>query len=130
MRELIASYTKKDFRIETFAAGKNGGQNANKNQTAVRITHLPTGLMAESRETKSQLQNKKLAFGRLAEQIRQFHQAQVAPKPEISATVVRTYHEPDNRVKDHLTGLTQSYKHVIIDGCGEEMIISRRQASR
>lgn len=65
-KQLLFSLTKKDFRVDTFRSGGKGGQNQNKRDTGVRITHIETGISAESREERSQLQNRKKAFQRLA----------------------------------------------------------------
>lgn len=67
MKELLFSVTTKDLRIDTFRAGGPGGQNQNKRETGVRITHPESGAVGESREFKSQEQNKKAAFRRMAE---------------------------------------------------------------
>ena len=66
-RELMFSVTLKDCRVETFRAGGPGGQNQNKRDTGVRITHLASGAVGESREQRSQLQNKRQAMKRMAE---------------------------------------------------------------
>lgn len=66
-RELVFSLTKKDFVVTTFRCGGNGGQNVNKLETGVRIAHLASGAIAESREERTQGQNKKIAFKRLTE---------------------------------------------------------------
>lgn len=66
-KELLFSVTKNDFRIDTFRCGGKGGQNVNKVETGVRITHIESGAVGESREERSQLQNKKKAFLRLVE---------------------------------------------------------------
>lgn len=66
MRERIFSITKKDFRVDTFRSGGNGGQNQNKRDTGVRITHVETGISSECREERSQDQNKRKAFRKLA----------------------------------------------------------------
>lgn len=66
-RELIASITLKDCDVQTFRAGGKGGQNQNKRETGVRIIHPPSGAVGESREERSQLQNKKNAFRRMCE---------------------------------------------------------------
>ncbi len=68
-REHILSLTKKDFDISTFKSGGKGGQHQNKTDSAVRIKHIETGLSAESREGKSQHQNKKIAFRRLTKSV-------------------------------------------------------------
>ncbi|WPH57817.1 peptide chain release factor 1 [Mycobacterium phage WXIN] len=67
MKELALSVTINDCRVDTFRAGGKGGQNQNKRETGVRITHDPSGAVGESREERSQLQNKRLAFRRMAE---------------------------------------------------------------
>jgi len=66
-RQLLFSITKKDLRIDTFRSGGKGGQNQNKRDTGVRITHLESGATGESREERSQAQNKKKAFERMVE---------------------------------------------------------------
>ena len=66
-KKLLFSITKKDFRIETFRAGGKGGQKQNKTDSAVRIIHMASGAVAESRSERSQLINKKIAFHRLTE---------------------------------------------------------------
>lgn len=66
-REPIFSITLADCEVQTFRAGGPGGQNQNKRDTGVRIIHPPSGARGESREERSQLQNKKLAFRRMAD---------------------------------------------------------------
>lgn len=65
--ERILSVTLADCDVQTFRAGGNGGQNQNKRDTGVRIIHRASGAVAESREERSQLQNKKKAFRKMAE---------------------------------------------------------------
>lgn len=66
-KQLLFSVTKKDLEIQTFRCGGKGGQNVNKRETGVRIIHKASGAIAESREERNQLQNKKIAFKRLLE---------------------------------------------------------------
>ena len=66
-KELLYSLTKKDFKIKTFKSGGPGGQHQNKTDSGVRITHPESGAVGECRNTKSQHQNKKIAFTRLVE---------------------------------------------------------------
>jgi len=61
----LFTLNKKDFEIQTFRSGGSGGQHQNKTNTGVRIIHKKSGAVGESREHKSQLQNKKAAFTRL-----------------------------------------------------------------
>ncbi len=67
MRKLLFSVTKKDLRIDTFRSGGKGGQNQNKRDTGVRVTHVESGAVGESREERSQEQNKRTAFKRMTE---------------------------------------------------------------
>lgn len=66
-KELLFSVTKKDLKVQTFRCSGPGGQNVNKVETGVRIIHLESGAIGESREERSQHQNKKIAFRRMAE---------------------------------------------------------------
>lgn len=61
------SVTVKDCEVQTFRAGGKGGQNQNKRDTGVRIIHHPSGARGEARDERSQLQNKRLAFTRMAD---------------------------------------------------------------
>ena len=67
MKEPLLTLTKKDFRVDRFRSGGKGGQHQNKTDSGVRITHIETGISAESRSERSQHQNKKIAFKRLCE---------------------------------------------------------------
>jgi len=66
-KERLFSLTAKDFRVDTFRAGGPGGQNQNKRDTGVRIIHLASGAIGEARDQRSQVQNRRAAFRRLAE---------------------------------------------------------------
>lgn len=67
MKEKILSVSTKDLKMDVFRAGGKGGQSQNKTNSGVRFRHEPSGAVGESREFKSQLQNKQAAFKRLAE---------------------------------------------------------------
>jgi protein subunit release factor B len=67
MRELAFSVTLADCDVQTFRSGGKGGQNQNKRDTGVRIIHRASGARGEARDERSQLQNKRLAFRRMAE---------------------------------------------------------------
>jgi protein subunit release factor B len=65
-KEKILSVTLADCRVDTFRAGGKGGQNQNKRETGVRIVHKASGAVGEARDQRSQAQNKKAAFLRMA----------------------------------------------------------------
>jgi len=111
-KELIFSATKKDFRVDTFRCGGPGGQNQNKRDTGVRITHIESGLSSECREHRTQKQNKKEAFRKLCDKLVK-HYVKSDVKVDINTNVIRTYNEPDNRVVDHDTGKKFSYKETV-----------------
>lgn len=66
-KELLFSVSLADCKVETFRSGGRGGQHQNKTESGVRITHLASGAIGESREERSQHQNKRIAFRRMAE---------------------------------------------------------------
>lgn len=80
MRQKVFSVTISDCEIQTFRAGGKGGQNQNKTESGVRIIHPPSGARGESREERSQLQNKRNAFRRMgqSETFKKWAKAQVA----------------------------------------------------
>lgn len=67
MREKLFSVTLKDCEVQTFRVGGNGGQKVNKTSSGVRVIHHPSGAKGESRESRSQLQNKRAAFIQMSE---------------------------------------------------------------
>ena len=128
-RTLIASYGRKDFRVDTFAAGGPGGQHQNKTESAVRITHLPSGLAVECREHRSQHQNKSVAFRRLGLKVRDWHRAMADPRGVArNPAVVRHYHAVDNRVKDVASGESWSYRETVERGDLSGPILAAQQA--
>ncbi len=100
-----------DIEMDTYAASSAWGQNANKNQTGVRLHHKPTGLMVNIWETKSQLKNKERAFAVLRSRIYQIEQdKQTAEVKELRGAQIgtwgrsekiRTYNFPQDRITDH-----------------------------
>ena len=122
---------KEDIRIDYYRSGGAGGQHKNKTDSAVRMTHLKTGIVAQADEQRSQIKNKRIAFLRLTEKLIPLMKqaAQVNPDQNFqSAERIRTYHEPRQQVKDHRSGKTYTYSD-IIDGQGlDELIVNVMQA--
>lgn len=123
---------KADLKIDTFRASGAGGQHVNKTESAIRITHLPTGVVSESQDGRSQHKNKEIAMQRLYQKIqdqqRAAHQNTVssARKSLVGSgdrsDKIRTYNYPQNRVTDHRINLTLYSLDKIMDGDIENII--------
>jgi peptide chain release factor 1 len=115
-----------ELRIDIFRSSGPGGQSVNTTDSAVRITHLPTGLVVSCQDEKSQLQNKEQALRIL--RARLFDMAQAEQDKELAAArrsmvgtgdrsqKIRTYNYPQNRVSDHRIGLTSHRLYEILEG--------------
>ena len=126
MKQPIFQASRKDFRVEYFRGSGPGGQHRNKKDTACRITHIETGLVAESQRHKSQDRNKKEAFRKLAEKLLERVKESETPERQKIAQVIRTYHYPRAIAKDHRTGVTLPLKKVLdgdIDDFIEAMLL-------
>lgn len=124
-RELIFSATRKDFKLDWFSGTGAGGQHRNKHKNCVRITHIPSGLTTQCQEFKERPQNQKVAFKKLVPLVADYY-IKIDERERIrNDEIIRTYHQPDNRVKDHASGFTQSYDEVVGRKDLENMILAR-----
>lgn len=122
----------KDIRIDVMRASGNGGQCVNTTDSAVRLTHYPTGIVVYSQTEKSQLQNKAKAFALLKAKLydieqQQRHDAEAEMRRSQIGTgdrseKIRTYNFPQGRVTDHRIGLTLYKLDKIMDGDIQEII--------
>ena len=133
-----------DVRIDTFRASGAGGQHINKTDSAVRLTHIPTGIVVECQDGRSQHKNKEQAFKVLAARIKdkQTREAQAKEAATRKSLVgsgdrserIRTYNFPQGRVSDHRINLTLHRLDEILagEGLGEliDALISEDEASR
>ena len=121
-----------DLKIDVFRASGAGGQHINKTESAVRITHLPTGLVVECQDERSQYKNKdramKILSSRLYEQMQQEQNEKIASDRRSQVGTgsrserIRTYNFPEGRLTDHRIGLTLYKLESILNGNLDEVI--------
>lgn len=121
-----------ELRIDTYRAGGAGGQYVNKTESAIRITHLPTGIVVQCQDEKSQLKNKEKAMrvlrARVLEQAekQQFDAIAADRKSQVGSgdrsERIRTYNFPQGRVTDHRIGLTLHKLYFILNGQLDELL--------
>ncbi|ATZ16969.1 peptide chain release factor 1 [Williamsoniiplasma luminosum] len=123
-----------DLRIDTYRSSGAGGQHVNTTDSAVRITHLPTGIVASSQDGRSQLDNKETAMKMLRAKV---YEAEVEKQQSVADATrknavgtgarsekIRTYNYPQNRVTDHRVNLSLNKLDQVMEGNIDEFIIS------
>lgn len=121
-----------DLKIDTFRSSGAGGQHINKTSSAIRITHLPTGMVVECQDERSQHKNKERALKILSARLLEIEQQKHKDKIDSARRAmvgtgdrserIRTYNFPQGRVSDHRIGLTLYKIDSIIDGSLDELI--------
>jgi peptide chain release factor 1 len=129
-----------DLRIDVFRSSGPGGQSVNTTDSAVRITHLPTGLVVSQQDQKSQLQNKLKAMEVLRARLldRMIAEAEAARSAERRAMVgtgdragkIRTYNFPQSRITDHRINLSVHNLTDVLEGKLDELVAALRMAAR
>ena len=130
--EVEVAIRPEDLRIDTYCAHGAGGQYVNRTETAIRITHLPTGIVVQCQDEKSQLKNKEQAMrvlrARIYERAQQEQQAAIAAdrKSQVGSgdrsERIRTYNFPQGRVTDHRIGLTLHKLDMVLNGELDELL--------
>ena len=138
--EVDVAINPNDLRIDTYCASGAGGQYVNRTETAIRITHLPTGLVVQCQDEKSQLKNKEKAMkvlrARLLDMLQQERQDTIAAdrKSQVGSgdrsERIRTYNFPQGRVTDHRVGLTLHKLSSVLDGELDEILNTLITADR
>ncbi len=132
--ETEVSIDPSDLQIDTYRSGGAGGQHVNKTESAIRITHIPTGIVVECQDERSQYKNKdramKILYSRILEQEREKQQGEIAAERRSQVGTgdrserIRTYNFPQGRVTDHRIGLSLYKIDAIMNGDLDEIITS------
>lgn len=141
--EVDIEISPEEIQIDIFRAGGHGGQNVQKVETAVRITHIPTGITAICQDERSQAKNKEKAMGVLRSRLlareiqRQQEEVSEARRAQVGSgdrsERVRTYNFPQSRVTDHRVGVTSHNLEGVLEGEIDEFIsalIEHEQAQK
>ncbi len=130
----------KDLQIDTYRSGGAGGQHVNKTESAIRITHLPTGIIVACQDERSQLKNREKAMNWLKAKLYDYYQGQAdaeyAQKRRSQVGTgdrsekIRTYNFPQNRVTDHRINCTLYSLESFMNGSIEEMIENLQRADQ
>jgi peptide chain release factor 1 len=130
--EVDVKINQNDLRIDTFCSSGPGGQSVNTTYSAVRITHMPTGVVVSMQDEKSQIKNREKAMRVLRARLQELeeqkqHEAQASERKQMVGSgdrseKIRTYNFKENRVSDHRIGLTIHQLDLIMDGALDEII--------
>lgn len=139
-QEVDVSINPSDLRIDVFRASGAGGQHVNTTDSAVRITHIPTGVVVSCQDERSQHKNKAKAMKMLQSRIlvaeKERHEAEIGKQRKemvgagMRSEKIRTYNFPQNRVTDHQVDLTLKKLDYIVEGDLDEIVDALREKDR
>ena len=138
--EVEVEIAPEDLKIDVFRASGAGGQHVNKTESAIRMTHLPTGIVVECQDERSQFKNREKALKILRSRVYEQKQREADEKLASQrrsqvgtgdrSERIRTYNYPQSRVTDHRIGLTLYKLDAILDGDLDELIDALRTAEQ
>src|SRR5215218_5134040 len=130
--EVDVKINQNDLRIDTFCSSGPGGQSVNTTYSAVRITHMPTGVVVSMQDEKSQIKNREKAMRVLRARLQELeeqkqHEAQASERRSMVGSgdrseKIRTYNFKENRVTDHRIGLTVHQLELVMEGMLDEFV--------
>ena len=139
-KEVEVQINPQELKIDTYRSSGAGGQHVNVTDSAVRITHLPTGIVASCQDERSQMKNKVKAMrilrARLLDRLKSEQRQKIAEERRLQVGTgdrsgkIRTYNFPDRRITDHRIGFTLHKLEVVLEGNLEPIIVALQAAEK
>ena len=121
-------YTKKDFTLDWYSGSGAGGQHRNRHMNCCRITHIKSGMVEKGTESRSRVENQRIAFNRLSKRVIAWVMAKENINKDTNNIIIRNYNEFRNEVHDKCSGLKRPYNDIVKAGNLGEMIEARRNS--